>query len=823
MLDHTGFRVIIAGGGVAGLTLANALEQANIDYVLLERRDTIAPQVGASIGIARYLKGRSRYYGSQIVTIRDAWSARDLMSVGSDWRGEYSSDSSELFDLIVFYRTGYDFLWGDRQVLLETLFENIQDKGKVLMNKNIVDIEHKSDGVIVRCDDGSSFRGDILAGADGVRSKTREELWKLAKPIQPDLVMHDENNMIAEYRCLFGIATGIQHFDSGDLDIGYNTGRSTLTIAAKNGRVYYFIMERMKEVYRLKDIPHYSQAEAEEFALQHGDMCIRPNLKFSHLWENTISFRLVPLEEGKFKIWTWGRIACLGDSIHKMTPNLGAGGNAAIESAAALANSIKAMVGKHPEGPPPMTEVKKCLDGYQRSRESRAASIVDICGKVTRLQAVQGTVERLFFWLFLPRLGDFLADMGSNIYIGAPMLEYLPPPKASLGGTMPFNPTQGEDKKESKVKRALVTLPLLGLFYLTRRVLDVSESVPWALQMLETGKVSADTHSVPIRQAFYNINWLDSFWAPINMYFVPIISGFDAASRKQLLSFLTDYGVIIAIWAIESNRRNNALTPAQLPSLFTLLGQIRGIGVISPLYYALHYISSPIENFKATDMRLTRMNNTLSILPAMILTYYIPFCGMMFSPTLLGRQSWLFVWQMFPIWIGIMTSILPNAFPSTTMSDRINAPKRDLPLIRFMIGSLVGLSACVWIWAWSTAPYGEPGIFFPITLPLATSDLTAFMREFLKFDETFLFAATFIWLGCLFWDMKHAGMLQVSWLKIVIYATCTVVILGPGAAAGLGWLWREDIITNRRHKAAVTEATAARWIDAQLADKKGIE
>ena len=44
------FRVIIAGGGISGLTLANALEKANIDYVLLEARDTIAPQVGASIG-----------------------------------------------------------------------------------------------------------------------------------------------------------------------------------------------------------------------------------------------------------------------------------------------------------------------------------------------------------------------------------------------------------------------------------------------------------------------------------------------------------------------------------------------------------------------------------------------------------------------------------------------------------------------------------------------------------------------------------------------------------------------------------------------------
>lgn len=43
--------MIIVGGGIAGLTLANALERGNIDYVLLEARGDIAPQVGASIGI----------------------------------------------------------------------------------------------------------------------------------------------------------------------------------------------------------------------------------------------------------------------------------------------------------------------------------------------------------------------------------------------------------------------------------------------------------------------------------------------------------------------------------------------------------------------------------------------------------------------------------------------------------------------------------------------------------------------------------------------------------------------------------------------------
>lgn len=45
------FKVIITGGSIAGLTLANMLDKLGIDFVLLEAWREIAPQVGASIGL----------------------------------------------------------------------------------------------------------------------------------------------------------------------------------------------------------------------------------------------------------------------------------------------------------------------------------------------------------------------------------------------------------------------------------------------------------------------------------------------------------------------------------------------------------------------------------------------------------------------------------------------------------------------------------------------------------------------------------------------------------------------------------------------------
>ena len=50
-MESPKFKVVIVGGSVSGLTLANMLEKLNIDYVVLEGYKTIAPQVGASIGL----------------------------------------------------------------------------------------------------------------------------------------------------------------------------------------------------------------------------------------------------------------------------------------------------------------------------------------------------------------------------------------------------------------------------------------------------------------------------------------------------------------------------------------------------------------------------------------------------------------------------------------------------------------------------------------------------------------------------------------------------------------------------------------------------
>jgi hypothetical protein len=80
---------------------------------------------------------------------------------------------------------------------------------------------------------------------------------------------------------------------------------------------------------------------------------------------------------------------------------------------------------------------------------------------------------------------------------------------------MPFNPEQGESHKESKIKRALLTLPFPVLFYLAKNAMDITGSLPWLGQMLESPHVTWETGSVPIRYTFYNVKWLDDMYVRV--------------------------------------------------------------------------------------------------------------------------------------------------------------------------------------------------------------------------------------------------------------------------------------------------------------------
>lgn len=66
-------------------------------------------------------------------------------------------------------------------MLIQSMYDKIQNKSKVLTSQRVVTVENLSDSVAVTTAAGKTFTGDIVIGADGIHSKVRSEMWRIAQ------------------------------------------------------------------------------------------------------------------------------------------------------------------------------------------------------------------------------------------------------------------------------------------------------------------------------------------------------------------------------------------------------------------------------------------------------------------------------------------------------------------------------------------------------------------------------------------------------------------------------------------------------------------
>ena len=75
-----------------------------------------------------------------------------------------------------------------------SLYDQLKDKSKIRLQRKVLGISHEGDGVAVRCQDGSEFRGDLVIGADGIHSRTRGEMQNFAEETGPEGLMDEDKS-----------------------------------------------------------------------------------------------------------------------------------------------------------------------------------------------------------------------------------------------------------------------------------------------------------------------------------------------------------------------------------------------------------------------------------------------------------------------------------------------------------------------------------------------------------------------------------------------------------------------------------------------------
>lgn len=239
-----------------------------------------------------------------------------------------------------------------------------------------------------------------------------------------------------------------------------------------------------------------------------------------------------------------------------MTPNLGQGGNSAIESAAALANSLASLLQASHESSPAVEELNKCLQSWQEKRRPRVQAIFKSAYSLTRLEALSTLKSKAIAHYLMPYLEHYLVDKSSRTFVGATKIDYLPPPAKSLAGTMPF--TDCRPVPDSTIgERALWTLPLLGISAFSKTAVEsmLSPLRSHLVLMLDNGTWTAASGEVmDLNTSFYYNRFFDKLMRPLITCFLPSITGSDPRSRIQMLSFMTDLGPVYGIWLLESYR-----------------------------------------------------------------------------------------------------------------------------------------------------------------------------------------------------------------------------------------------------------------------------
>lgn len=248
------------------------------------------------------------------------------------------------------------------------------------------------------------------------------------------------------------------------------------------------------------------------------------------------------MDEGHFENWTWGRVACVGDSVHKVTANAGTGGNLCLEGAAALTNSLHELLSKSQntthtgkskpaKQKPDFAAVQAALEAYHSSRKDRAKEQVKGANEFTRFEDFSTLKEELLCKYFMPHSGSLFLDKFSNGLIGATKLDFLPPPKASLGVNMPWNPNYGVTKEDSVLKRAVMAAPLLVIFYFARLLIrEMAGKIgPLIVEGVERGWILDAGVQVPVREVYTGLKGLDGFVGLFVACFTPAIAGLDGS------------------------------------------------------------------------------------------------------------------------------------------------------------------------------------------------------------------------------------------------------------------------------------------------------
>lgn len=236
-----------------------------------------------------------------------------------------------------------------RADFVQVLYEGLSDadRARVHTNKKVIGIESNTDGVVVRCEDGSAYEGSVVIGADGTHSPTRSVIRDLHLKADPGADVDEERPFSVQYRAMWCTYPRMYEYPPGEHNITHGEPASLQFLNAAD-RSWVFVYEKLtdEEVAAAAAADggrgvRYTEADMEAFAARYGEMRVGGKLKLKEFFPHRRHGGMANLEEGMVRRWSGGRVVLAGDAAHKYTVNAGLGLNSGIQDAVALVNELR--------------------------------------------------------------------------------------------------------------------------------------------------------------------------------------------------------------------------------------------------------------------------------------------------------------------------------------------------------------------------------------------------------------------------------------------------------------------------------------------------
>ncbi|WP_353952554.1 FAD-dependent monooxygenase [Knoellia sp. S7-12] len=342
--------VVLAGGGVGGMTAALALLQRGVDVTVLEQAPALT-EVGAGIQISPN-GNRALDHLGVFETLRK----QSCDPVRKEFRLWNTGRPWPMFDLgpMAVERYGYPYLTVYRPDLLKALENAVRALGAdvILLGSRVAGVDQDASSASVVLDDGTRVTGDVVIGADGVRSVVRNTVWGPSNP--------EFSGMVA-WRGLIPMDDLPKHLRTPVGSTWIGPGGHAVTYPLHGGTLMNFVatIEGKKWTAAGGTEPGTAEECHADFAGWHEDI---------HTFI-TASPRLLKwalLSRDPIPAWTSGRVSLLGDAAHATLPFLAQGAVHAIEDGVVLARAIEAYA----------DDPTKALTRYETARIERTSRMV---------------------------------------------------------------------------------------------------------------------------------------------------------------------------------------------------------------------------------------------------------------------------------------------------------------------------------------------------------------------------------------------------------------------------------------------------------------